>query len=117
MTAAYEYNEEKKSLISDSILTISRIGKGTSSVSVFSQKITPSLKDLDTIFKAEKEIYAGGNKVLHNGISQDIYAHDYISTQLIIFNTQKNSIDNSSSDYNLFLKNILSFTIKFGCFT
>ena len=83
-------------------MTISRIGEGTSSVSVFSQKITPSLKDLDTIFKAEKEIYAGGNKVLHNGISQDIYAHDYISTQLIIFNTQRNSMDNSSSDYNLF---------------
>ena len=102
MTAAYEYNEEKKSLISDSILTISRIGEGTSSVSVFSQKITPSLKNLDTIFKAEKEIYEGGNRVLYHGISQDIYAHDYISTQLIIFNTQKNSIDNSSNDYNLF---------------
>ena len=83
-------------------MTISRIGKGTSSVSVFSQKITPSLKDLDTIFKAEKEIYAGGNKVLHHEMSQDIYAHDYISTQLIIFNTQRNSMDNSSSDYNLF---------------
>ena len=95
MTAAYEYDEEKKSLISDSILTISRIGEETSSVSVFSQKITPFLKDLDTIFKAEKKIYAGGNKVLHHWISQDIYAHDYISTQLIIFNTQRHSMDNS----------------------
>ena len=76
MTAAYEYDEEKKSLISDSILTISRIGEETSSVSVFSQKITPFLKDLDTIFKVEKEINAGGNKVLHHGMSQDIYTHD-----------------------------------------